>query len=127
MVSKADEKWDEIGDNPLVIISEINTLLMEAKDKWAKDTVEYLDDLDVKVVLKKVLEIISDPSGLESAKVPLLMIQLEAFNVKFRDRFAAYMGPLKGTTEANHKKNHYKELYTGIDRLVDSLKYMVRQ
>jgi hypothetical protein len=24
------------------------------------------------------------------------------------------------------RKNHYKELYTGIDRLVDALKYLVK-
>jgi hypothetical protein len=125
MVSKADEHWDEIGDNPLVITSEINMLLMEAKDKWAKDTTDFLDDEDVKAVLKKVLAIISGES-IDYDKVPLLMVQLEAYNVKFRDRFSAYMGPQKGTTDANMKKNHYKELYTGIDRLVDALKYLVR-
>lgn len=125
MVSKADEKWDEIGDNPLVILSEINVLLMEAKDLWAKETTDFLDDEDVKAVLKKVLAIITGES-IDFDKVPLLMVQLEAYNIKFRDRFSAYMGPLKGTTDANQKKNHYKELYTGIDRLVDSLKYLVR-
>lgn len=125
MVSKADEKWDEIGDNPLVILSEINTMVLEAKDKWAAETTAFLDDADVKAVLKQVLDIINGDS-VDHAKVPLLMVKLEAYNIKYRDRFAAYMGPLKGTTEANHKKNHYKELYTGIDRLVDSLKYMIR-
>lgn len=125
MVSKADEKWDEIGDNPLVIISEVNEMVLNAKDKWAKETTDFLDDEDVKAVLKTVLGLITD-GALDQQKVPLLMVTLEAHNVKFRDRFAAYMGPLKGTTDANMKKNHYKELYTGIDRLVDSLKYMIR-
>jgi hypothetical protein len=125
MVSKADEHWDEIGDNPLVIVSEINTMVLQAKDKWAAETVAFLDDEDVKAVLKQVLEIING-NDLDHAKVPLLMARLEAYNVKFRDRFAAYMGPLKGTTDANQKKNYYKEMYTGVDRLVDALKYMVR-
>lgn len=125
MVSRADEKWDEIGDNPLVIISEINTLIMEAKDLWAKDTTQFLEDEDVKAVLKQVLSIINGDT-IDHNKIPLLMVTLEAYNIKFRDRFSAYMGPLKGTTDANQKKNHYKELYTGIDRLVDSLKYMIR-
>lgn len=125
MVSKADEKWDEIGDNPLVILSEINKLMLEAKDKWAKETTDFLDDEDVKAVLKKVLDVISGDVP-DHDKIPLLMVQLEAYNIKFRDRFSAYMGALKGTTDANMKKNHYKELYTGIDRLVDSLKYMIR-
>jgi hypothetical protein len=125
MVSKADEKWDEIGDNPLVILSAVNKMVLEAKDKWAAETTAFLEDEDVKAVLKQVLEIINGDS-VDHAKVPLLMVKLEAYNIKYRDRFAAYMGPLKGTTEANHKKNHYKELYIGIDRLVDSLKYMIR-
>jgi hypothetical protein len=125
MVSKADEKWDEIGDNPLVIISEVNTMVLQAKDKWAAETVAFLDDEDVKAVLKQVLEIING-NDLDHAKIPLLMAKLEAYNIKFRDQFSAYMGRLKGTTDANAKKNHYKELYTGIDRLVDSLKYMIR-
>lgn len=125
MVSKADERWDAVGDNPLVIISEIRTMMLEAKDRWARDTTQYLEDDDLKTVLKQVLSIISGET-IDHDKVPLLMVSLEAHNVKFRDRFAAYMGPLKGTTEANMKKNYYKELYTGIDRLVDALKYMVR-
>lgn len=125
MVSKADEKWDAVGDNPLVIISEVNVMVLEAKDRWAAETTDFLDDEDVKAVLKKVLAIISG-EHLDHSKIPLLMVELEAYNVKFRDRFSAYMGPLKGTTDANQKKNHYKELYTGIDRLVDSLKYMVK-
>jgi hypothetical protein len=125
MVSKADEHWDSIGDNPLIIISVVTEMMLEAKDKWAKETTDFLEDEDVKAILKKVLGVISGDT-IDHEKVPLLMVQLEAYNIKFRDRFAAYMGPLKGTTEANMKKNHYKELYTGIDRLVDSLKYMVR-
>lgn len=125
MVSKADEHWDEIGDNPLIILSEVNKLMLEAKDKWAKETTDFLDDEDVKAVLKKVLDIIANDIP-HHDKIPLLMVQLEAYNIKFRDRFSAYMGQHKGTTDANMKKNHYKELYVGIDRLVDSLKYMVR-
>lgn len=125
MVTKADEHWDTIGDNPLVILSELNKLMLQAKDRWAKETTDFLDDEDVKAVLKKVLDIITEGT-VDHEKVPLLMVQLEAYNIKFRDRFSAYMGQLKGTTDANMKKNHYKELYTGIDRLVDSLKYMVR-
>lgn len=125
MVTKADEKWDEIGDNPLVIISEIRKLMTKAKDAWAEETVEFLGDPDVEKVLNDVLRIISGDMP-DADKVPLVMVRLEAYNIKFRDRFSAYMGPQKGTTDANLKKNHYKELYTGIDRLVDSLKYMVR-
>jgi len=125
MVSKADEKWDAIGDNPLVILSEIRRLMTDAKDKWAEETVSFLEDADVDTVLTNVLTMMEGHVA-DHDKIPLIMVLLSAHNIKFRDRFAAYMGPLKGTTEANQKKNYYKELYTGVDRLVDALKYMVR-
>lgn len=99
--------------------------MTEAKDKWAEETSSFLADRDVEKVLGDVLRIIAGDVP-DHDKVPRVMVLLEAYNIKFRDRFSAYMGPLKGTTDANQRKNHYKELYTGIDRLVDALKYMIR-
>lgn len=125
MVTKADEHWDEIGDNPLIIISELRTLMTQAKDKWEDELAQFIEDEDVDKVIQLVLQMI-DGQLPEPAKVAAVCARLEAYNVKFRMQFSAYMSYKKGTTEANMKKNHYKELYTGIDRLVDSLKYLVR-
>lgn len=125
MVSKADEKWDAIGDNPLVIISELRTLMTDAKNKWIDDIEQFLEDEDVDAVLERVVRLLSGETP-DQAKIAPLMVRLQAYNVKFRMQFSAYMGFKKGTTDANHKKNHYKELYTGIDRLVDALKYLVK-
>lgn len=125
MVSKADEHWDEVGDNPLIIISELRTLMTDAKDKWEDELAQFIEDEDVDKVISLVLQMI-DGQLPEPAKVAAVCARLEAYNVKFRMQFSAYMSYKKGTTEANMKKNHYKELYTGIDRLVDSLKYLVR-
>lgn len=124
MVSKADEKWDEVGDNPLVIISEIRKLMSNAK-KWYEECSEFMEDKAVDEVIAIALSMMSDEFP-DHDKIARTCARLEAFNIKFRTQFSAYMSYKKGTTEANMKKNHYKELYTGIDRLVDSLKYMIK-
>lgn len=125
MVSKADEKWDEIGDNPLVIISEIKVSMTEAAKKWHEELSEFIDDKAVDEVINQTLLMMND-EFVDQDKLARQCARLEAFNIKFRSQFSAYMSYKKGTTDANMKKNHYKELYTGIDRLVDSLKYMIR-
>ncbi len=127
MVSKADERWDAVGDNPLVIISELRTVMTEAKEtpEWADELSQFIEDEDVDKVIQLVLKII-DGDIPDANKIAVVCARLEAYNVKFRTQFSAYMSYKKGTTEANMKKNHYKELYTGIDRLVDSLKYLMR-
>lgn len=125
MVSKADERWDAMGDNPLIIISELRTLMASAKDKWEDELSQFIEDEDVDSVIQLVLQML-DGALPEPSKVAMVCARLEAYNIKFRMQFSAYMSYKKGTTEANMKKNHYKELYTGIDRLVDSLKYLVR-
>lgn len=123
--TKADEKWDSIEENPLVIISEIRRMMSEARAEWAEDLEQFLQDEDVNKVIDLVIRMIGGDIP-EASKVAVICVRLEAYNVKFRSQFASYMGMKKGTTDANAKKNHYKELYTGIDRLVDSLKYLVK-
>lgn len=125
MVTKADEKWDEIGDNPLVITSEITRLMSAAREKWVEEVDTFLQDEDVLHVLNLTTKIIAGeiPSP---EKLPVLLARLSAASLKFRTQFSGYMSYNKGTTEANMKKNHYKELYTGIDRLVDALKYVAK-
>lgn len=125
MVSKADEKWDEVGDNPLVIMSEIRTLMSNTNKKWHEECSEFMEDKAVDEVIAIALSMMSDEFP-DHDKIARTCARLEAFNIKFRTQFSAYMSYKKGTTEANMKKNHYKELYTGIDRLVDSLKYMIK-
>lgn len=105
-------------DNPMVITSGIRA-------SWAQETADYMDDEDFGKVLDLVTKIIAGEIP-EPAKIAAVCARLEAFALKFRMQFVAYMSFKKGTTEANMKKNHYKELYTGIDRLVDALKYVVR-
>lgn len=125
MVSKADEKWDEVGDNPMVIISEIRVMIKMAEKKWHEELSDFMDDKAVDEVINQALSFMADDFP-DHDKIARVCARLEAFNLKFRTQFSAYMSYKKGTDEANMKKNHYKELYTGIDRLVDALKYMIR-
>lgn len=124
MVTKADERWDAIGDNPLVIVSKLRTL-MEARAEWVDDVHDYMNDDDVLWVLNVTARMIAGEVP-EPSKIALTLARLEAASLKFRTQYAAYMSYRKGTTEANMRKNHYKELYTGIDRLVDALKYVAK-
>lgn len=114
----SSEKDFGVKDNPMVITSDIRAA-------WAAETADYMADEDFGKVLDLVTKIIAGEIP-EPAKIAAICARLEAFAIKFRMEFVAYMSFKKGTTEANMKKNHYKELYTGIDRLVDALKYVVR-
>jgi len=125
MVTKADERWDAIGDNPLVIVSTLKELMMEAREKWVDEVHDYMDDEDVLWVLNVTARMIAGEVP-EPSKIALTLARLEAVSLKFRTQYSAYMSYKKGTTEANMRKNHYKELYTGIDRLVDALKYVIK-
>lgn len=117
-MSKLSEKWDEIDDNPVVMVNELNNV-------WAEEATDYMEDDDFGKVLDLVYRIINE-GNVDITKVPLMLVRLEAYAVKFRMRYVAYMSFKKGTDEANMKKNHYKELYTGLDRLVDALKYLAK-
>ena len=111
-------KSDKIEDNPLFQVDAL-------EKEWAKEVKEYMDDEDFSKTLDLVVKVIAKPN-IPQQHVAILCTQLEAYALKFRLMFVGYMSYKKGTTEANMKKNHYKELYTGLDRLVDSLKYLVK-
>ncbi len=114
----SSEKDNTVEDNPVVMSSSLRA-------EWAKESADYMNDEDFGKVLDMVTRIIAGDVP-EPAKVALVCATLEAHALKFRMQFVAYMSFKKGTTEANMKKNHYKEMYTGIDRLVDALKYVAK-
>lgn len=109
---------DKIEDNPLVQASSLRT-------EWAQEAVDFMGDEDFGKVLDLTTKIIAGEIP-DPAKIAPVCARLEAYAVKFRMQYSAFMSYKKGTEQANMKKNHYKELYTGIDRLVDALKYVVR-
>jgi hypothetical protein len=109
---------DRIEDSPLMQASELRV-------EWAQEATDFMGDEDFGKVLDLAVKIIWGEVP-QPAKVAAVCVRLEAYAIKFRTQYSAYMSYKKGTTDANMKKNHYKELYTGIDRLVDSLKYLVK-
>jgi hypothetical protein len=121
-MTKIEEKWDEIGDNPLIIIDELYRVW---NSLWNIEVAEFMQDEDFGAVLDMAIRMLSGEVP-EQSKIAFVLVKLEAYAIKFRVMYSAYMGFMKGTQEANQKKNMYKELYTGIDRLVDALKYMVK-
>lgn len=109
---------DRIEDNPLVQASNL-------RKEWVKEATDFMGDEDFGKVLDMAARIMANEIP-EPAKIAAVCARLEAYALKFRMQYSAYMSYRKGTSEANMKKNHYKEMYTGISRLVDSLKYVVR-
>jgi phosphodiesterase/alkaline phosphatase D-like protein len=112
-------KNDRISDNPLVITNDLH-------DTWDQLAKDFMQDEDFSKTLDSVVKIIAEGGNVPKDKVAVLCVKLEAYAIKFRIMFTGYMSYLKGTTEANMKKNHYKEMYTGLDRLVDALKYLMK-
>lgn len=107
-------------DGPLEAISDI------------QDQIDYMTELDVFIddgdfmkVLDLAVKMIAKPN-IPHDKIVALVVQLEAYAVVFRTKFVAYQSFRKGEKNSTHKKNMYKEIYTGIDRLVDALKYQLR-
>jgi len=118
MSSNHAEREHTTDENPLVITDGL-------ADTWEKLAKEFVDDKDFGECLDLVVKIIAKPN-VPQTQVAVLLVQLQAYAVKFRMMFTGHMSYLKGTTEANMKKNHYKELYSGLDKLVDALKYLVK-
>lgn len=112
------ERDYDVSENPLMQISGL-------RKEWVLEAEAFVDDDDFGKVLDLVSQIIGGEIP-EPAKIAAVCARLEAYAVKFRMQYVAHMSYKKGTTDSNMKKNHYKELYTGIDRLVDALKYVVR-
>lgn len=127
MVSKKsiDKSWDEIQDNPLVIASRLRKNMSDAKTEWQQECEDFVNDEDFNHVLNVVNRLMNGDHP-DADKVGPLIVKLEAYAVKFRMQYNAYMSYKKGTTESNAKKNHYYSMVSGIERLCDGLKYLTR-
>ena len=117
-MSTHQEREHTISENPLVTADELKS--------WHDEVTKYMSDEDFTSTMDTVIKIIANGGNVPRDMVAVMCVKLEAYAIKFRMMFVTYMSFKKGTTEANMKKNFYKELYTGVDRLVDSLKYLVK-
>ena len=106
-------------ENPLETISH----LREWKEELFRLT--GVEDEILDECLELCIKIVAKPN-IPQQKVAVTMVKLSALNMKFRANFALYMGFMKGTDNATHIKNLYKAIYDGIDRLVDTMKYLVK-
>ena len=113
------QRQHQAEENPLLVADG----LQRTWDELAKD---FVEDDDFSECLDIVIKIIARQGTVPPQNVAALITQLSAYSVKFRMMFTGHMSYLKGTDEANMKKNHYKELYHGLDNLVDALKYLVK-
>lgn len=121
MASKVEEKWDEIGDNPLIIMSEL-----QKEADWLTEASAFVGEEEFEAGLRAVAKVIAEKGNVPQPVVATLVVRLQALSVVYRMRYNAYMSYHKGTEDANMKKNHYRSLYEGTDRLVDSLKYLIK-
>ena len=91
------------------------------------DLHEFMKDEHLDKTLAIVVKMLMNPD-VPAAKAPLLIIELQAMSTKFAILASVYSTILKDKagTENNNKKNIYYSVKESLDRLVDSLKYVVR-
>ena len=85
---------------------------------------DYMSDEDLDNAFDKVIKLISKPDVPTKVVAPLI-VELQAMSVKFKMQAKYYMLYEKGG-DAAKRKNTYLSMSDGLDRLVDSLKYLVR-
>jgi hypothetical protein len=103
--------------NPLVHLDKVQDLI---------EMTDFVDDDDLREALDLAIKLIVKPHLIPSAEIPVLIVKFSAYSVQFRAEFVTYMTFKKETEDAAAKKNIYRHLYEGIDKLVDALKIMAR-
>jgi len=86
---------------------------------------EFLQDEILDECLTNVVKLIAKPD-IQPATAARLIVQLSAMSLKFRMIGKYYMIYDKDADQGSKKKNTYLSLSEGLDKLVDSLKYIAR-
>jgi len=90
---------------------------------------EYLnDDEDLDEALSIIVKLIAKPD-VAHMKVPPLIVKIQALSAKYQVLAAVHSTIAKGRagTDDNNKKNIYYSMSSALDKLAQSLKYLVRQ
>lgn len=89
---------------------------------------QYLDDPDVDEALALIVKLIAKPD-VAAIKVAPLIVRIQALSAKYQVLAAVHSTIAKGKagTPDNNKKNLYYSLSSALDKLAQSLKYLVRQ
>mgnify|MGYP003337461481 FL=1 len=108
-------------------MTEKNSLELISNITEFNDLHEFMKDEHLDKTLAIVVKMLMNPD-VPAAKAPLLIIELQAMSTKFAILASIYSTILKDKagTENNNKKNIYYSVKESLDRLVDSLKYVVR-
>jgi hypothetical protein len=91
------------------------------------DLHDYMKDEQLDRAMVVIIKLLMNPD-VPAAKAPQLIIELQAISAKFA-MLASYYSTIakdKAGTANNNKKNIYYSVKESLDRLVDSLKYVVR-
>jgi len=108
-------------------MSDKNTLELISDITEFNDLHEFMKDEHLDKALAITVKLLMSPD-VPAAKAPQLIIELQAMSTKFAMLAAVYstIAKDKAGTANNNKKNVYYSAKESIDRLVDSLKYIVR-
>jgi len=82
---------------------------------------EFMNDADLDKALEVVVKLIGN-ADVPIAKIPKLIVELQAISAKMQLMSAYYQNVNKNTA----KKNTYYSMYHALDKLVDAIKYLVR-
>lgn len=104
-----------------------NTLELISDITEFNDLHKFMQDEHLDRALAIVVKLLMDPN-VPSAKVPVLILELQAMSTKFAVLASVYstIAKDKAGTENNNKKNVYYSVKESLDKLVDSLKIVVR-
>ena len=108
-------------------MSELNTLELISKITEFNDIHDYMKDEQLDKALSIVVKLLMNPD-VPASKAPMLIIELQAMSTKFSMMASVYstIAKDKAGTVNNNKKNIYYSAKESIDKLVDALKYVVR-
>lgn len=104
-----------------------NTLELISDITEFNDLHDFMQDEHLDKALAIVVKLLMDPT-VPSAKVPVLILELQAMSTKFAVLASVYstIAKDKAGTDNNNKKNIYYSVKESLDKLVDSLKIVVR-
>lgn len=89
---------------------------------WINDTSEYMKDPEIDKLLEAVVKLMAKPD-VPPAAAAQLIVQLQAYSFKFGTLATWYTNVKK---DDRAKKNFYYTMVERTDKLVDALKYVVR-
>jgi hypothetical protein len=89
---------------------------------------EYLEDEDIDKALTLIVKLISNPDVVQMKVAPLI-VKVQALSAKYQVLAAVHSTIAKGKAGSvdNNKKNLYYSISSALDKLAQSLKYLIRQ